>query len=375
MSATQTILITLLGLGSVQGLVYGVILLRSTRENKLANRLLAAILFFFSYRLLVQILRLFGLGYYDIWYYFMLDYSWVHGPLLYFYVKAHLIPNFKLRTRDLAHFIPLFLQIGFSIFVRLQNLYWDGTKESLSWLGYWGYVVWMNLSTIYFVASVLIIIYSFQAQRLLKLHQSDFRIAVAGTNWLSKVLMAFKFYFALVLLTLIVDVLIIKNANFLSYWYFDRFYYYPFFLGISALTYWLGLEGYKRKDTKIVDWKPNISSSEMEVLNTLAIALEAAMQEHQWYKDPELTLPILASKLDTKPYLLTKCLNTILQNKFADYINSYRVSELKRLLDQPENDKYTLLSLAYDAGFNSKSSFHRAVKKHLGVNPGDLKSS
>ncbi|MEL6843323.1 MAG: AraC family transcriptional regulator, partial [Bacteroidota bacterium] len=121
----------------------------------------------FSYRLLVQILRLFGLGHYDSWYYIMLDLSWIHGALIYFYTIAQTQANFKLERKHLIHFLPVFIQISFSVFVRLQNLYWDGTRESLSWLGYYGYVLWMNNSTIYIIASSLIIIYGLKSLKLL----------------------------------------------------------------------------------------------------------------------------------------------------------------------------------------------------------------
>ena len=66
-------------------------------------------------------------------------------------------------------------------------------------------------------------------------------------------------------------------------------------------------------------------------------------------------------------------MSDVKQIKFSDYINAYRVSEVKELVNKPENKSYTLLSIAYDAGFNSKSSFNRAVKKHLGVSPSELK--
>ncbi len=62
------VIILLLAIGSIQGLIYGFILFRSTTQNKLANRILAIILFLLSYRLSIQIMRLFGLGYYDSWY-------------------------------------------------------------------------------------------------------------------------------------------------------------------------------------------------------------------------------------------------------------------------------------------------------------------
>ncbi|GMN05829.1 helix-turn-helix domain-containing protein [Croceitalea sp. MTPC5] len=373
MSVSSTIIIILLSVGCVQGLIYGGILLRSSENNKLANRILATILFFLSYRLLVQILRLFGLGRYDGWYYVMLDFSWIHGPLLYFYVKAHLTNNFKFKRNDLVHLIPFAIQVAFSIFVRLQNLYWEGTRESLSWLGYWGYVVWMNLSTIYFVASILIILYATKAQRLIKVKNRGETISNGSLNWLKKVLLAFKVYFIVVLCILIVDLIVINKAAFTSYFYFTQFYYYPFFIGISGLTYWLGIEGYRRKDSKYL--RAKIPNDELAQLTMIANDLNATMEENKWFKDPELTLGSLAANMKIKPYLLTKCLNTVIQKKFADYINELRVKELQSLLQQPKNKKYTLLSLAFEAGFNSKSSFNRAVKKHLGVSPSELRTS
>ena len=373
MNNTTTLIIILLSIGCVQGLIYGSILLKSTKGNKQANRLLATILFFLSYRLLIQIMRLFGLGRYDTWYYFMLDFSWIHGPLLFFYLKAHLTPNFKFSKKDALHFVPFLIQVAFSVFVRLQNLYWDGTRESLSWLGYWGYVVWMNLSTIYLVASILIIFYTTKAQKFLQTKSQKDIISSGSMNWLKRVLISFKVYFSCVLMILLVDFIFLNEAQFTSYFYFTQFYYYPFFIGISGLTYWLGLEGYKRKDIK--NLKSKISNEELDQLTLMAKDLESTMDQNKWFKDPGLTLSTLASKMEVKPYLLTKCLNTVIQKKFADYINELRVEELRMLLKQPENSKYTLLSLAFEAGFNSKSSFNRAVKKHLGISPSELKSS
>ena len=58
---------------------------------------------------------------------------------------------------------------------------------------------------------------------------------------------------------------------------------------------------------------------------------------------------------------------------FNDFINEYRIEELKKLLNDPKNNNFTLLSLAFEAGFNSKASFNRAVKKLTGKSPSALK--
>ena len=373
MSTVAILTVMLYAVGAVQGIVFGFILIKSTKYNRLANRILAAILFLLSYRLIVQTMRLFELGYYDIWYYFMLDLSWVHGALLYFYVLALIKPGFRLKKSDWIHFLPLLIQVGMSEFVRLQNLYWDGTRESLSWAGYWGYAVWMNYSTIYIVASILIICYAVAARKALRFSLSQIEMGPDRMLWVKRIIVSFAAYFTLVFIVLIADLLIYNVTLNNDYYYFTRFYYYPFFAGISVLTYWLGIEGYKRKDDQGLAVKTELSEAKRSHLEGIAARLKKAMDDDKLYTDPGLTLGGVADTLDVKPYLLSQCLKEVFESKFSDYVNGLRVEEVKRLLEDPESDKYTLLSLAMNAGFNSKSSFNRSVKKHLGIPPSQLR--
>jgi AraC-like DNA-binding protein len=374
MDSLSIFLVILFLIGAVQGIVFGTILLQSKQKNVLANRLLAGLLFLLSYRLILQSMRLFGLGHYDTWYYFMLDLSWANGPLLYFYVKALIRPEFGFRQKDWLHFIPVFIQIGFSIFVRLQNLYWDGTRESLSWAGYWGYVVWMNYSTIYVVASTLIIVYARKALSLLQEEVEGIQIQEEHMQWIRKIVRSFLVYFSIVLAILIADLLIYNVSLGNSYFYFTRFYYYPFFIGISVLTYWIGIEGFKRKDEEGIQKQQVLPDAKQQQLEHLAERLNELMQDEQLYKNPTLTINELAEQLGVKGYLLSLCLKQIFQEKFSDYINGLRVKEVQHLLKDPKKAHYTLLSLAMEAGFNSKSSFNRAVKKHLGILPSSMRN-
>lgn len=373
MEVSKIIIILLLSIGALQGIVYGLILFRSTTYNRIANRLLAIILLLLSYRLIVQVMRLFGLGYYDGWYYMMIDLSWIHGALLYFYTKAQTQPSFRLRKKDLIHFIPVAIQIGFSVFVRLQNLYWDGTRESLSWLGYYGYVVWMNNSTIYIVASILIIFYAYKSQKLLYSINESLEIGAIKLAWIKRIINSFLVYFILVLLVLLIDLIVYKSANEGSYFYFNRFYYYPFFIGMAILTYWIGLEGFSRRNDPELSIKNLISTEELERLKIISDKLSKAMEVDKLFKDQELSLNSLAKQLNIKSYLISRSLSEVFNKRFNDYVNGYRVKEVQSLLQDPKNSKYTLLSLAMDAGFNSKSSFNRAIKKQLGISPSELK--
>lgn len=318
-------------------------------------------------------MRLFGIGYYDAWYYIIIDLSWVHGALIYCYTKAQTERHFTIKNKDWIHFLPVIIQVGFSIFVRLQNLYWDGTKESLSWLGYYGYVVWMNNSTIYIVASILIIFYTYKSQKLLISVNENFEIATKKLQWMKRIIHSFLVYFSFVLCILLIDLVIYKSANESSYFYFNRFYYYPFFIGIAILTYWIGLEGFSRRNDPELSIKNTINADDLERLKVISEKIQKAMEEDKLYKDQELSVNSLAEELHIKPYLISKSLNEIYNQRFNDYVNTYRVKEVQDLLKDAENSKYTLLSLAMDAGFNSKSSFNRAVKKQLGISPSELK--
>jgi AraC-like DNA-binding protein len=373
MEVSRIIIIILLSIGSIQGLIYGFILFRSSTYNKLANRILAIILILLSYRLSVQIMRLFGIGYYDSWYYLMIDISWIYGALIYFYTKAQTQPNLKFKRKDWIHCIPVLIQILFSVFVRLQNLYWDGTKESLSWLGYYGYIVWMNNSTIYIVASLLIIFYTYKSQKLLNSASKTFEISGIKILWIKRIIRSFLIYFTVVLIVLLVDLLVYKSINNDSYFYFNRFYYYPFFIGIAILTYWIGIEGFSRRNDIEISIKNTPNAEDLKKLNSISKKLESAMEIDKIYKDQELSLNSLAKHLDIKPYLISKCLSEVMNKRFNDFINEYRVKEVQTLLENPGNSKYTLLSLSMEAGFNSKSSFNRAIKKQLGISPSDLK--
>lgn len=367
------IIIILMSVGAIQGLIFGGILFKTGNDNAIANRVLAILLILLSYRLVVQILRLFGLGHYDIWYYYMLDLSWVHGALIYFYAVAQTRSDFRINKNHVWHFLPVILQICFSIFVRIQNIYWDGTKESLSWLGYWGYWLWMNQPTIHIIASILIILYALRAAKILKEATQDNGHDKDRLIWLMRIVTVFKFYFILVLAIILGDLVFFKATTDESYFYFIRFYYYPFFIGISVLTYWIGIEGFNRRKVLKVKPKPQMAAQKKAQLQEISEALNTLMSSEKVYLDPELNLRKTAEHLNIKPYLLTQCLNELLNTKFNEYVNGFRIEEVRRLLRQPEKKRFNLLTIALEAGFNSKSSFNRSVKNQLGIHPRDLR--
>ena len=368
METKTTLLVILLAIGAIQGLIYGSILWSTKTIHKTANRFLAAILFFFAYRLIAEVLHFFGLGRYDTWYYILLEFNWIYGALIYFFAISYVNPKFKLRTHHWIHFLPVIIEVTWSFFIKTQNFYWDGTRESLSWLGYWGYVVWMHYPTMYIVSGLLIIWYSYRALKVLKFPPeiAGFKLLKERTRWIKRVVIALAAFSCLFTIITLVD--------FLFFDYAFNFFGYPIFIIMAIITYWLGLEGFSRR--KIMAFKEVEIPSEKELaqLNAIAEKLSQVMTKEQLYKNPQLTVSLLSEAIDTKPYLVTKTLAVVFQTKFSDYVNELRFEALKKLLAQPENSKFTLLSLALEAGFNSKASFNRTVQKLTGKSPKHLKS-
>lgn len=97
--------------------------------------------------------------------------------------------------------------------------------------------------------------------------------------------------------------------------------------------------------------------------------LKTAMEQEKLYTEPELSLAMLAGKLDVHPNYLSQVINEKEGKSFFDYINTLRVEEFIRLAALPNSSQYTILSLAYDCGFNSKSSFNKNFKKVTGHSP------
>lgn len=113
------------------------------------------------------------------------------------------------------------------------------------------------------------------------------------------------------------------------------------------------------------------SGMSVEVANDLHLKLRTLMATEKLYTEPELTLSDLASRLDIHPNYLSQVINEIEGVNFYDYVNGLRVEEFKKLVAIPENQKFTLLALAYDCGFNSKSAFNRFFKKATDLSPSE----
>lgn len=103
-------------------------------------------------------------------------------------------------------------------------------------------------------------------------------------------------------------------------------------------------------------------------------ALTAAMEEAHAYRDGELKLEQLAGQVAMTAHELSQLINDACGVNFQDYLNRYRVEDLKAALHAPSSGGAGILDLALAAGFNSKSALNRAFKKHAGMTPSEFRA-
>jgi AraC-like DNA-binding protein len=126
-------------------------------------------------------------------------------------------------------------------------------------------------------------------------------------------------------------------------------------------------------DISIVKQKYEKTLLPAEEKEEYARELQNYMENKKPFLNPMLSLNDLAQELALPSHDLSQILNTSFHQRFFDYINRYRVEESKRLILESANNGKTILDILYESGFNSKSVFNTAFKKHTGMTPSEFK--
>ncbi|MBQ4821667.1 AraC family transcriptional regulator [Aquimarina sp. MMG016] len=143
-----------------------------------------------------------------------------------------------------------------------------------------------------------------------------------------------------------------------------------------ALTEIAGISETKNTNKKQVSSNHDTSCTveEKQILKYKQQLLEC-MSSKKPYLNAKLSLRSLADISEIPYYHLSTIFKVGLNTTFYDFVNQYRVEEFIEKAKNPENSKFTLLTLAFEAGFNSKSSFYSIFKKHKGISPSDFVKS
>jgi AraC-like DNA-binding protein len=149
--------------------------------------------------------------------------------------------------------------------------------------------------------------------------------------------------------------------------------YTSYISGALSLSFALYLTGmivfYKKNQTfKLLPNKEKYANKiEIEEVDAIIQKIEIAFNSKNIYKNPNLTLSLLAQEMKIRPQLLSQFINDNLNKSYTQFINEYRIEEAKKLLK--ENSNLKIEAVAESCGYNSMSAFYSAFKKITGKTP------
>ena len=382
-------MITLLTSLNIAGLILAVFfitLILSKKGKQVHDYLLAFFIFLLGTLLLIKYMFYHNLVMeYPIILYLFVYYWVLLGPTLYIYTLVSTKGENKLRLSYLYTFIPAILvTICYSkyIFSDVTQLFVKHEKEPL--IMYVGFYIWLANSPVFYILTILRIR---KHQKKIKQHYS-FSKSI-DLKWLYYL----SHGFAVFILFLLIE-RFLRNVLNLEL-PFDNY-------GVSLLVvfiyiFGIGYFGYRQKrifsESHQVD--PNIGNPQLKIISESRQSvkhlsyqksglneeeaqvtldkLKKLMLSEQPYLNSELNLATLALKVDISTHKLSQVINEYLDKTFFDFVNEYRIEKVKELLVDPANNYLKIISLAYDSGFNSKSTFYNLFKKSEGVTPAEYR--
>jgi AraC-like DNA-binding protein len=346
------------------------LLISTKRPYSIANRIMASWLFLICVELIFALINSRVIEMYAFPFV-----TFTYGPLLYLYVRFMTDPERKFNWLALIHFIPFLAFFAVSVIYReiplLKDLRSFFTPDRFISLR-------IVYSTSFFVSVTTYSILSFIE---ISRHQANLKNLISYTsgvitlNWLK--ILSISFYVAFLILFILGGLNMI--GNFIP---FDPYFVVFAFIAIFSFTY--SFYGIKQ---------PVIFGQELKILNDDRKDAEKYTKSGLKEKQAAEYLEKLITSMETdKPYLnrdlsihdlaqitgiprhhITQVLNEKHKKNFFTFINEYRVKEVISRFSDKKNNNYTILAIAYDSGFNSKTTFNSIFKAATGETPSEYR--
>jgi AraC-like DNA-binding protein len=373
METSTKLLVALNLLGVTQALLLGAALLSVKRGNRIANRLLAAFVIVIAIGVAGATM---AQDRFIILYPHLLkiqDPFFILGPpLLYLYVRTLIKGRAGLGKRDLLHFLPFALCLLY-----LLPFYFLSSKAKLFSVGSyfdfwarWGYIKSTTLILQFVIYLSLIASMLVAYTRKLKRQTSPGEAAVLfQVRFLLTTLTALWVFGSLkFVLTIIFPAYNTETVDLLVPASLSVFVYAMGYIGLRKPEVLTGME-----ELPPAPRRYEKSTLTLERSGTYRERLLELMNTEKPYLDGGLTLQKLAKALAVSPHHLSQTINEQLNQNFIDFINAYRIEEAKRLLTNLTKKHYSILAVSEEVGFNSKSAFNTAFRRHANMTPSEFR--
>ncbi len=375
----------LLILGAIQGFFLTALLARK-QGNRRGNSILALLMLVYSLYLLES-------AFYQIPYTSFLPVIltigiglvFLFGPLHYIYAQFIINPYYKFRPVHWLHFLPFtlvkiyfyagFLKSGAPMrqFAKTPDIYYNPFL-----------LEFINITKIFIGIAYMIFTLLLLKKYARRIREQFSAIDKISLNWLRNITYLTLVVWLIALFTNIHPLM--KGLNLI---YSD---YIIISVALTLLIYTMGYLGLIKPEIfSYVESIKKQSPREIKediILNTSSAKyaktrlqedkaefylqkLQTLMDEERPYLRPNITLKDLAEKMRIAEYHLSQIINEKLGQNFFNFINSYRVEEVKQRMNDPMYSHISLLGIAFDSGFNSKSSFNSIFKKFTQMTPSE----
>lgn len=333
-------------------------LLIKKRTADISNIILALLLLLSGLTILNEVLTSSGITnrFKDL-YFIPIYYSLSIAPLFFLFIKSRYYQ--RVSKLDAFHLFFPVIQAIIYLFVGFQSIEFKSQLWASS-----SFKTYLLLEQILFPLGL--IGYSFLSTNILrKPLNKDYFWNTDLKQWL---LSMTKSFIALAIL----ECIVLLAEYFFAYQFAGVFYVFRISI-FTGFIIWIAyniikllfpLSIYKTKPNK--QQTTNISEQETNKIKT---AIQKLMKEDHIYINPDLNLEILSSYIGTSQKKCSQILRTEFDNNFNQFINTYRIEAFKKMIDEGKHKHFTLLSLAYDSGFESKSTFNRSFKQLTGLSP------
>ncbi|MEE4116389.1 MAG: helix-turn-helix domain-containing protein [Marinilabiliaceae bacterium] len=348
------------------------LLLGTKKPSGTANKLMATLMFMLFFDLVFVLIKIKIIDFYAFPFI-----AFTYGPILFLYVHFMIHPGRKFNFLNLLHFIPFLVFFVVSVvfrqedvFTNLEDFFVQDKIFSLRII--YGLCFFLSMS----VYSIIVFIMISRHQKNLK-NLLSYSSGMLTLNWLK--ILSISFYVSYVILFILGGLNII--VRFLP---FDP--YYTIFVFIALFSFIYGFYVVKQPGMldEFIEEKAN-TGSRIKTANNRVGYIKSGLKKAEAEKllkklldfterekpflDRDLNIHTLSELTSIPKHHITEVLNEYYGKNFFTFINEFRVTEVISRMKDPANKNFTILAIAYDSGFNSKSTFNTIFKSITGLTP------
>ena len=359
--------------GIIQGFLFGIVVLFSKKYRSTPNKYLAQAVIYLSLNNLYFWLTDTNISNSYIDYeYLNIPWSLLVMPMFYFFVVSYLNLHSSKRKRlllKLPFVMSLFVHFIFIIHKLLFSDYFV-VSDAIRYGFYNGQEYFSIFFSLFLIYTILKILRQYE-----KLHfKYNASQIFVSTKWLKQLL-----YFGLIV-CLFWFLLMTASSSKINL--FGSSSKYLLWLSVSVAIYWLGYVGIfhasvfnQRKNIRATNMKAPGNSEKSNLKSGTFEKINATIQDNKMYLDPQLSLDVVSTATGLSTGYISQLVNEFSNANFSNYINKLRVAQAKELLISDAFNNYTIISIALESGFNSKSAFYQAFQKEIGMTPKEYRAS